>query len=62
MDEYVSVTVRSAPDEGTDAFNKRLVAFWSHMLRARPDDFERVYAETTKFQSAGASVTRTYLV
>jgi hypothetical protein len=62
VDEYVCVTVRSAPAEGEDPFNKRLVAFWSHMLRDRPEDFERVYAETTKFQPAGAAVTRTYLV
>jgi hypothetical protein len=62
VDEYVCVTVRSTPGEGADAFNKRLVAFWSHMLRGRPDDFERVYAETTKFQPAGEIVTRTYLV
>jgi hypothetical protein len=62
VDEYVCVTVRSAPGEGADGLNKRLVAFWSHMLRARPDDFERVYAETTRFQPAGEVVTRTYLV
>src|SRR5687768_14171006 len=62
VDEYVCVTVRSRPGESGDGFNKRLIAFWSGMLRARKADYERVYAETTRFAPDGDRLTRQYLV
>jgi hypothetical protein len=62
VEEFVCVTVRSRPGESAEGFNKRLIAFWSGMLRARKDDYDRVYAETTRFDPAGDRLTRQYLV
>ena len=62
MDEYVCVTARSRPGEGASGFHKRLIEFWSHVLRSRPDDYARVYAETTRFETAGDRVTRQYMI
>ena len=62
VDEYVCVTVRSRPGESADGFNKRLIDFWSGMLRGRKNDYERVYAETARFAGAGDRLTRQYLV
>lgn len=62
VDEYLCATVRSRSGESADDFRKRLTAFWSHMLRALPEDFERVYAETAKVQPAGDRLTRQYLL
>jgi hypothetical protein len=62
VDEYVCVTLKSDAGEGADAFNKRLIAFWSHMIRDKPDAYVQVYAETTRFESAGDRVTRRYFV
>ena len=62
MDEYVVVTVRSGPGEPADAFNKRLIGFWSGILRTRKDKYERVYAETSRFGSEEDRVTRQYMV
>lgn len=62
MDEYVCLTVRSEPGEPSDGFNKRLIDFWSKMIREHPDEYEKVYAETTGFAPQGNHVTRQYLV
>jgi hypothetical protein len=62
LDEYVCLTVRSRPGEVADWFNKRLIDFWSVMLRTRKDAYDRVYAETTRFAPAGDRLTRQYLV
>ena len=62
MDDYVCVTVRSRSGELADGFNKRLIDFWTALLRARKDEYERVYAETTRFAEDGDRVTRQYLV
>ncbi len=62
MDEYVCLTVRSRPAEPADEFNKRLIAFWSGMIRGRKEEYDRVYAETTRFGSAGDRLSRQYLV
>ena len=56
MDEYVCMTVRSRPGEGADEFHKRLIVFWSHVLRSRKDEYDQVYAETTRFEIAGVAV------
>ena len=62
VDDYVCLTVRSRLGESADAFNKRLIDFWSAMLRGRKDDYDRVYAETTRFADEGGRLTRQYLV
>jgi hypothetical protein len=62
VDEYVCITVNSGTGEPQADFNSRLITFWSYLLRTRPDDYEQVYAETTKFVQAGNRITRQYLV
>jgi hypothetical protein len=62
VDEYLCITVVSRPDEGQPEFSGRLSQFWTHMLRTHPDEFEKVYAETVKFESAGGRLSRQYLV
>ena len=61
MDEYVCITVVSEPGEAQADFAARLSTFWTHMLRTRPDEFERVYAEAIRFEERGGRVTRQYL-
>ena len=62
MDEFVCVTLTSNPNESEADFKTRLYAFWTHMLRTKPDDYEKVYAETTQFQTEENCSTRQYLV
>lgn len=62
MTEYLCIVTRSRPGESTADFNKRLISFWSRQLRDRPDDYEKVYAETTSFAATEDTVTRSYLV
>jgi hypothetical protein len=62
MDEYVCITIRSRPEETVDAFNKRLIDFWSVMLRGKKAEYEGVYAETTKFSSVDDRMSRQYMV
>jgi hypothetical protein len=61
MDEYVCLTVLSQPGESQAEFAARLSRFWTHMLRNRKSDFEKVYAETTNFDEDGERLTRQYL-
>ena len=61
MDEYVCITVLSKPGEDQADFAARLSRFWTHMLRGRKPDFEKVYAETTAFEDAGGCWSRQYL-
>lgn len=62
MDEYVCLTLVARPGEPEAAFKARLVAFWTHLLRTRPDDYERVYAEATTFEDEGGRVARRYMI
>jgi hypothetical protein len=62
MDEYVCVTVLSRPSETEADFAARLSRFWTQLLRTRKNDFERVYAETTRFEDAGGRLARQYLM
>jgi hypothetical protein len=62
MDEYLLVTVKSYTAEGAEEFKKRLIVFWSHMIRDRPTEYQDVYAETTRFEPDGDRLTRKYLV
>jgi hypothetical protein len=62
VNDYLCVTVVSVPGESQPEFSARLSRFWTHMLRTQPDEFEKVYAETTAFGHEGDRVTRQYLV
>ena len=62
MTEYLSVTLLGNPGESEAAFTSRLTTFWTHMLRNRPDDYEKVFAEAVRFGSADGRVSRLYLV
>ncbi len=62
MDEYVIVTLVGRAGEAEAAFKSRLSEFWTRMLRGRPDDYEKVYAEASKFEPAGDKVGRRYMV
>ena len=61
MDDYLCLTVLSKPSESEADFSSRLSRFWTHMLRNFKADFEKVYAETTEFESAGDCLSRMYL-
>lgn len=62
MDEFVCLTLLGKPGEPEASFKARLVAFWTHMLRTRPDDYEAVYSEATAFEDEGGRVARRYMV
>jgi hypothetical protein len=62
MTEYVCLTLLANPGEGQAAFKARLAAFWTHILRNKPDDYEKVFAEATEFGSDGGRVSRQYMV
>lgn len=61
MTEYLCLTLLANPDEAEPVFKARLAAFWTHMLRNRPDDYEKVYAEATRFTSVESRVARQYM-
>lgn len=61
MSEYVCITVRSRPGEAEGEFSARLSRLWTAMLRNHQDEFEKVYAETTAFETAGGRLSRQYL-
>jgi hypothetical protein len=62
VDEYVCVSVASLPGESAEDFGRRLTAFWTSVLRSRPADYQRVFAESTQFESAGDCLKRQYLI
>jgi hypothetical protein len=62
MDDFVCLTLLAKPGETASLFQSRLYAFWTHMLRNKPDDYERVYAEATEFESEQSRVSRRYMV
>ena len=62
MADYICLTLLAHPDEGEASFKSRLAAFWTHMLRNKPDDYEKVYAEATEFGSDEGRVSRQYMV
>ena len=61
MDEYVCITVLSRPGEAQADFASRLSQFWTHLLRSRKPDFEKVYAETTQYEETAGGWSRQYL-
>lgn len=62
MDEYLSVTLLSGPGEAEAAFKARLSGLWTAMLREKPAEFEKVYAEQVAFEAHGDRLGRKYLV
>jgi hypothetical protein len=62
MDDYLILTVISHAGEAEPDFASRLSHFWTYMLRQRPDDFARVYAETTAFETVVGGLERQYLI
>jgi len=62
VEEYCSLTILSQPGEVQSDFNKRLIAFWTVMLRSRLNDYERVYAEATAVRTHGDRFGRDYLL
>jgi hypothetical protein len=62
MNEYLVLTLLANPSEAEAAFKARLAAFWTHFLRNRPDEYEKVYAEASKFETEDNLVSRQYMV
>ena len=62
MDEFVCLTIAGRPGETPSQLQSRLYAFWTHILRQKPDDYEQVYAEATEFEDEAGVVTRRYMV
>ena len=62
MDEFVCVTLLSKVGESRDAFHLRLAGFWTHMLRTSPNEYERVYAESSESEVKADRIARRYLV
>jgi hypothetical protein len=62
VDDHLCIVVRSKPGESKDEFHKRLIEFWSQLLRGRPDDYKRVYAESSEVEATGSAWGRKYLV
>lgn len=61
MTDYLCITMIGRPDEAEADFKARLTEFWTHMLRNRPDDYERVYSEAKEFDTHGDRPTRQYI-
>lgn len=62
MTDYRLIALHSLPGESEPEFQARLAAFWTHYLRTRPDDYEKVYAEKTDSDRDGDRLKRCYLV
>jgi len=61
-DDFVCVTLTANPKETEAAFKSRLVSFWSHFLRTRPEEYEAVYSEATEFETEKGLLVRKYMV
>ena len=62
MTEYVCLTLLADAGEPEPAFKGRLTAFWTHMIRHRPDDYERIYSEAVAFETEGGRRCRKYMI
>jgi hypothetical protein len=62
MSDYLCLTLLANPGEDEAAFKVRLAVFWTYMLRNRPNDYEKVYAEATRFAVMDGRLSRQYLV
>jgi hypothetical protein len=59
---YLTLTILANPGESESAFRGRLTAFWTHMLRTHPDDYERVYSEAVEFEEERGRISRQYMI
>jgi len=62
VEEYAQLTVFSCEAETQAEFNKRLIDFWTRLLRVSPEEYKRVYAETARFEARAQRFARRYLV
>jgi hypothetical protein len=62
VDDHLCIVVRSNAGESEDEFHKRLIEFWSCLLRGRPEEYKRVYAESAAAEGQGSAWNRKYLV
>ena len=62
MTEYLCLTLLAQPSESESAFKSRLAAFWTQLLRTRPEDYLKVYAEAAKFSTSEGRISRQYMV
>jgi len=60
--EYHCLTILAAPGETESAFRSRLTAFWTHMLRQHPNDYEKVYSEAVEFEEERGRTARQYTI
>jgi hypothetical protein len=60
--EYLCLNILGNEGESEANLKSRLTAFWTHMIRNRPDDYERVYAEATRFGRTSGRASRQYMV
>ena len=61
VDEYLCLTLLARVGETEAGFKARLSAFWTHLLREHLAVFEKVYAETSAFESGDERLSRKYL-
>ncbi len=62
MSDFVTITILSREGEAQSAFSERLSTFWTQVLRSAPDDFEKVFAEASEFESHKNQLSRQYLI
>jgi len=62
VDEYLCLTLLARPSESEADFKARLSTFWTSVLRTKPDDFEKVYAEAVAFERHADRLGRRYLI
>jgi hypothetical protein len=60
--EYICLTLVGEAEEEASAFQSRLAALWTQVLRQRPDLYEQVYAEAVAFTEHQGRVARQYMV
>jgi hypothetical protein len=60
--DYLCLSLLGRPGESAPAFQSRLYAFWTHVLRNRPALYERVYSEAVEFEEDAGRVVRRYMV
>jgi hypothetical protein len=62
MDDYLCLTILGEPGEAMQSFKGRLTAFWTHMIRNHPDDYEKVYSEAKEFETTSGRISRQYMI
>lgn len=60
--EYLCLTLLGEPEESRESFQSRLTAWWSYLLRQRPELYEQVYAEAVEFTQHQGRLARQYMV